>query len=134
MLHLGAMALVLLALASGLAVLGSLVFAALCGLQVLLLVGGGLLYAVHVADGEHVLLYADRLEVRLYRGLRTRSYSFNPCWAHFECGRGANAGLYWLRHGDMRLPLGHHLAPVPRCLAVSEITTALLACHVWERD
>jgi uncharacterized membrane protein len=133
MLHLGASLLALLLVTCTLAVLGNTVAAVICGINALLLVAGGMFYAVHVADGEQVLLYEDRLVVLLHRGLRTRSYSFNPCWAHFECGRGDDAGYYWLRCGDVRLPLGHHLAPVPRCMAVAEITTALLDCHQWEQ-
>ena len=133
MLHMGATALALLVLTSTLALLGNAVGAAICAANALLLLAGGMVYAVHVADGEQVLLYEDRLVVLLYRGLRTRSYSFNPCWAHFESGRGEDAGYYWLRCGEVRLPLGHHLPPVPRCMAVAEITTALLACHQWDR-
>lgn len=133
MLHLCATSLALLVVTSTLAVLGNTVAAIICGASALLLFASGMVYAVHVADGEQVLLYEDRLVVLLYRGLRTRSYSFNPCWAHFECGRGDDAGYYWLRCGEVRLPLGHHLAPVARCMAVAEITTALLACHQWNR-
>lgn len=134
MLHLCAIVLVLLGAAAAMAAIGSIGLSAALLLQALLVVGGGLFYAVHVADGEQVLLYPDRLVVRLHRGLKTRSYSFNPCWAHFECGRGPDAGYYWLRYGEIRLPLGHHLEPIPRCQAVAEITSALLACHRWDPE
>jgi uncharacterized membrane protein len=129
MLHLSAMALTLLGAAAVLAAMGSPLCAGACVLLVGTLLAGGLYFAIHMADGEHVLLYADRLIVRRHRGLGTRSYSFNPRFAHFECGRGNHEGYYWLRYGEIRLPLGHRLPPVPRCMAVAEITTALLRFH-----
>ena len=129
MFHLCAMALVLLGLAITLAALGSPWFAAFCLLQMVVLLVTGMRFAVHVSDGEHVMLYADRLVVRHYQGLGVENYSLNPRFAHFECGRGADEGYYWLRHGDIRVPMGHQLPPVRRCLAVAEITTALLGFH-----
>ncbi|MDB5893987.1 MAG: Protein of unknown function transrane [Rhodoferax sp.] len=129
MLHLCAMAAVLVGLAFALSALGSPSLAALCLVQVVVLLCTGLHFAVHAADGEQVVLYPDRLVVRHYDGLVARSYSLNPRFAHFECGRGADEGYYWLRHGDIRVPMGHQLPPVRRCLAVAEITTALLGFH-----
>lgn len=115
--------------AVGLLLLGKPIAAAACLANALLAVAFAMFFAVHVADGDEILLYADELVVHSYRGLRYRRWVLPLATLVIEAGHGRCKGCYWLRHGPDRVPVGEQLDVIPRCLLVSEIAQAVLACR-----
>lgn len=128
-LHLCTIVGVLAVLGTVFGLLGSLIVAAFCVLQIFVVIASGLAFAVHAADGEHITLYPDKLVVQWFDGLHECHHELHPCWVRIERGQGADKDRFWLSEGKTRLPLGRHLPTEQRYRAVSEITRALLSCH-----
>jgi hypothetical protein len=84
--------------------------------------------AVHMADGDQVLLYADELVVLTYSGLQCSSHVFPLTGLVIEAGLGGlDGGAYWFCHGQRRVAVGDKLDVITRCLAISEIAQTVAA-------
>ncbi len=129
MLHLCAIGGVLAILGTAFWFLGSTVVAGFCVLQIFVVFGSGLLFAVHATDGECITLYPDKLVVQLYDGLHSRSYTWHPHWVRIVEGRGRSKGCFWLCHGNTRVSVGRHLSLYRRYKTAAEITRALRMCR-----
>jgi uncharacterized membrane protein len=127
--HIGLTSLLLLLGGIGFALAGAPLVTVFCVLQMLAVMAGGGYFAMHAADGEHVLLYRRKLLVRAFDGLRVTEHVFNPYWVRLKRGRGRQGDEYWICSGGVRLPLGRHMPPARRRQAVSELASALLQCH-----
>lgn len=86
--------------------------------------------AIHMADGDEVLLYADELVVLTYSGLQCSRHVFPLAGLVIEGGHGGlDGGVYWFCHGQRRIEVGGKLDAITRCLAISEIAQTLAACR-----
>ena len=86
--------------------------------------------AIHMADGDEVLLYCDALVVLRHSGLQCRRHMFPLAGLVIEGGHGGvGGGAYWFRHGQRRVEVGDKLDVITRCLAISEIAQTVAACR-----
>lgn len=127
--HLAVFSAALLIGAFGLLVIGKHGAAAACLANALVAVAIAMFFAIHIADGDEIMLYADELVVHSYRGLQYRRRVFPLESLVIEAGRGKCQGYCWLRYGVERVPVGEKMHVIPRCLVVSEIARAILACR-----
>lgn len=96
-----------------------------CVLQVGVVSGFYLHFALHAFDGESIRVAADgNLEVEVVRGRDISYHQFNPAWTRIERGGKYDAQLY-LCSGTRRLEVGHFLSPARRRAVEHELRQAL---------
>jgi len=85
-----------------------------CVLQVGVVSGFYLHFALHAFDGESIRVTEDGdLDVEVVRGRHVSHHHFNPAWTRIERG-GKNGIELYLCSGTTRVEVGHFLTPAKR--------------------
>ena len=116
-----ALAIAVLAIGAGFALLGAWLILPFAGLEVLLLAGAFLLQARHAADYERIELAGDRLRIDVADGARTARYELDVRRVRIAMDEGALV----LRGPRETLQLGRHLDAAGRAAFAAELERRL---------
>jgi len=116
-----ALAIAVLAIGAGFALLGAWLILPFAGLEVLLLAGAFLLQARHAADYERIELADDRLRIDVADGARTARYELDARRVRIAMDEGALV----LRGPRETLQLGRHLDAAARAAFAGELKRRL---------
>jgi len=117
----GALAVVVLAIGTGFALVGAWLILPFAGLEVLLLGGAFLLHARHAMDYERIALERDRLKVEVAEGRRLACYELDARGVRVE----VEGSRITVRGGRERLELGRHLDEQSRRVFGAELKKRL---------
>jgi uncharacterized membrane protein len=115
-----ALALVVLAIGAGFALLGAWLVLPFAGLEVLLLGAAYVLYARHAADYERIELESGHLRVEVADGERTARYELDSAKVFVEEGRVV------LRDAKEELEVGRYLGAEARVELAAELRQRLI--------
>ena len=115
-----ALAVLVLAIAAGFAVVGAWLVLPFAGLEVLLLVAAYLLYARRAADYEKIELDSGRLTVEIAQGARTTRYELEGARVALKEGRVV------VRDAREEVEIGRHLGPEARAQFAAELEKKLI--------
>ena len=115
-----ALAVLVLAIGAGFAVVGAWLVLPFAGLEVLLLVAAYLLYARRAADYEKIELDSGRLTVEIAQGARTTRYELEGARVALEEGRVV------VRDAREEVEIGRHLGPEARAEFAAELEKKLI--------
>jgi len=116
-----ALAIAVLAIGAGFALLGAWLILPFAGLEVLLLAGAFLLQARHATDYERIELADDRLRIDVADGARTARYELDARRVRIAMDEGALV----LRGPRESLQLGRHLDAAARVAFAAELARRL---------
>ena len=116
-----ALAIAVLAIGAGFALLGAWLILPFAGLEVLLLAGAFLLQARHATDYERIELAGDRLRIDIADGARTARYELDARIVRIAMDEGALV----LRSPRETLQLGRHLDAAARAAFADELKRRL---------
>jgi uncharacterized membrane protein len=116
-----ALAVVVLAIGAGFALLGAWLILPFAGLEVLLLGGAFVLQARHATDYERIALERGRLRVEVADGWRLARYELDSRRVHVEL----EGSRVTLRDEGERLELGRHLDEQSRRVLSAELKKRL---------
>jgi len=116
-----ALAIAVLAIGAGFALLGAWLILPFAGLEVLLLAGAFLLQARHATDYERIELAGDRLRIDVADGARTARYELDARRVRIAMDEGALV----LRGPRETLQLGRHLDAAARAAFATELKRRL---------
>ena len=116
-----ALAVAVLAIGAGFALLGAWLILPFAGLEVLLLAGAFLLQARHATDYERIELAGDRLHIDVADGARTARYELDARRVRIAMDEGALV----LRGPRETLQLGRHLDAAARAAFAGELKRRL---------
>jgi uncharacterized membrane protein len=116
-----ALAIAVLAIGAGFALLGAWLILPFAGLEVLLLAGAFLLQARHATDYERIELLGERLRIDVADGERVARYELDARHARLAMDQGALV----LRGPRERLELGRHLDAESRVAFATELQRRL---------
>jgi len=116
-----ALAIAVLAIGTGFALLGAWLILPFAGLEVLLLAGAFLLQARHATDYERIELAGDRLRIDVADGARTARYELDARRVRIAMDEGALV----LRGPRETLQLGRHLDAAARAAFAGELKRRL---------
>ena len=116
-----ALAIAVLAIGAGFALLGAWLILPFAGLEVLLLAGAFLLQARHATDYERIELAGDRLRIDVADGARTARYDLDARRVRIAMDEGALV----LRGPRQTLQLGRHLDAAARVAFAAELERRL---------
>ena len=116
-----ALAIAVLAIGAGFALLGAWLILPFAGLEVLLLAGAFLLQARHATDYERIELAGDRLRIDVADGARTARYDLDARRVRIAMDEGALV----LRGPRQTLQLGRHLDAAARVAFAAELARRL---------
>ena len=116
-----ALAIAVLAIGTGFALLGAWLILPFAGLEVLLLAGAFLLQARHATDYERIELAGDRLHIDVADGARTARYELDARRVRIAMDEGALV----LRGPRETLELGRHLDAAARAAFAAELKRRL---------
>ena len=115
-----ALAVLVLAIGAGFAVVGAWLVLPFAGLEVLLLVAAYVLYARRAADYEKIELDSGRLTVEIAQGARTTRYELNGARVALKEGRVV------VRDARKEVEIGRHLGPEARAEFAAELENKLI--------
>ena len=116
-----ALAVAVLAIGTGFALLGAWLILPFAGLEVLLLAGAFLLQARHATDYERIELAGERLRIDVADGTRTARYELDARRVRIAMDEGALV----LRGPRETLQLGRHLDAAARAAFATELKRRL---------
>jgi uncharacterized membrane protein len=116
----GALAVLVLAIGAGFAVVGAWLVAPFAGLEVVLLVAAYVLYARRAADYEKIELDSGRLTVEIAQGARTTRYELEGARVALKEGRVV------VRDAREEVEIGRHLGPEARAEFAAELEKKLI--------
>jgi uncharacterized membrane protein len=115
-----ALAVLVLAIGAGFAVVGAWLVLPFAGLEVLLLVAAYVLYARRAADYEKIELDSGRLTVEIAQGARTTRYELDGARVALKEGRVV------VRDAREEVEIGRHLGPEARAEFAAELEKKLI--------
>lgn len=116
-----ALAIAVLAIGTGFALLGAWLILPFAGLEVLLLAGAFVLQARHATDYERIELAGERLRIDVADGARTARYELDARRVRIAMDEGALV----LRSPGETLELGRHLDATARAAFAAELKRRL---------
>jgi uncharacterized membrane protein len=116
-----ALAVAVLAIGAGFALLGAWLILPFAGLEVLFLAGAFLLQARHATDYERIELVGERLRIDVAEGKRVARYELDARHARLAMDQGALV----LRGPRERVELGRHLDGESRAAFANELQRRL---------